>query len=133
MLTEYPCAAVRGFTFSFAPALIPAASSRRSVRASRSSTLSMTKVPALDDVGEPDGCLLRHLAFHGGDEVAVRVDLGVAEFGGDALFEALGDEVLEAFCLFVDLFDGVVEDLVEEGLDEAVVAHDFERAAFAGG
>ena len=58
---------------------------------------------------------------------------GMAEFGGDALFEALGDEVFEALGLFVELFDGVVEDFVEEGLDEAVMADDFEGAAAAGG
>ncbi len=57
----------------------------------------------------------------------------MAELGGDALLEALGDEVFEALGLLVHLFDGVVEDLVEEGLDEPVVTHDLERAALAGG
>jgi hypothetical protein len=78
-------------------------------------------------------CCRRHLALERGDGVAVGVEGGMAELGGDALLEALGDEVFEALGLFVDLFDGVVEDLVEEGLDEAMVADDFECAALAGG
>lgn len=85
------------------------------------------------DIGEKDGVLLGHLAFQGGDGVAVGVDARVAQLGGDALLEALGDEVLEALGFFVDLFDGVIKDLVEEGFDEAVVTEDFERSAFAGG
>ena len=62
----------------------------------------------------------------------MRVELGIAELGGDALFESLGDEVLEALGLLVHLFHGVVEDLVEEGLDEAMMADDLERAPLAG-
>lgn len=66
-----------------------------------------------------------HGAVEGGDAVAVGVLGGVAEAGGYAFFEAFGDEVFEAFGFVVEIVDGVVEDFEEEGLDEAVVAHDF--------
>ena len=61
------------------------------------------------------------------------VVLRVAELGVDAGFEALGDEVLQALGFVVQLVDFVVEHAVEEGLDEAVVADDFEGAAASGG
>ncbi len=62
----------------------------------------------------------------------MRVELGVAEFGGDALFEPLRDEVLEALGLLVHFVPGIVEDLVEEGLDEAMMADDLEGAFLSG-
>ena len=71
-------------------------------------------------------------AVEGGDGVAVRVELGMAELGGDALLEALGDEVLEALGFLMDFVPGVVEDFVEEGFDEAVVADDLEGALLSG-
>ena len=60
------------------------------------------------------------------DGVAVRVELGMTELGGDALLEALGDEVFEAFGFEMDFVPRVVEDLVEEGLEEAVMSDDLE-------
>jgi hypothetical protein len=66
------------------------------------------------------------------DGVAVRIEFRVAELCGDALFEPFGDEVLEAFCFLVDLVPWIAEDLVEEGLDETMVADDFEGALATG-
>lgn len=83
------------------------------------------------ELGEGLQVLAGEGAVEGGDGVAVGVELGVAELGGDALFEALGDEVLEALGLLVDLVPGVVEDLVEEGFEEAMVADDLEGALAA--
>lgn len=74
-----------------------------------------------------------HVAVEGRDAVPVRVGGGLAEKGGDALFELFADEVLEALGFVVELFDGVVEDFVEEGFEQAMVADDFERAAAAAG
>jgi len=71
-------------------------------------------------------------AVEGGDGVAMGVELRVAKLGGDALFKALGDEVLEALGFLMDLVPRVVEDSVEEGLDEAMVANDLEGALFSG-
>jgi hypothetical protein len=62
----------------------------------------------------------------------MRIELGVAELGGDALFEALGDEVFEALCFLVNFVPGIVEDLVEEGLEEAMMADDLEGALLSG-
>jgi hypothetical protein len=64
--------------------------------------------------------------------VAVGIEAGVAEFGGDALLETLGDEVLEALGLGVNLFEGVIEDLEEKGFNKAMVAEDLEGAFAAG-
>ena len=75
---------------------------------------------------------LGHAAVEGGDAVAVGVEAGVAEFGGDALLESLGDEMLEALGFVVDLFEGVIEDLEEKGFKETMVAENFEGAFAAG-
>ena len=71
-------------------------------------------------------------AVQRGDGVAVRVKLGVAELGGDALFEPLGDEVFEALGLLVHLVPGVAEDLVKKCFEQPMVANDFERAFLSG-
>ena len=71
-------------------------------------------------------------AVERGDGVAVRVELRVAELGGDALFESLGDEVFEALGLLVHFVPGVAEDLVKEGFEQSMVANDFESALLSG-
>jgi hypothetical protein len=76
--------------------------------------------------------LARQRTVHGGDRVAMRIELGVAELGGDALFEALRDEMFEAFGLLMHLVPGIVEDLMEESFDEAMVANDLESSLLSG-
>src|ERR1700758_3221195 len=70
-----------------------------------------------------------HGAVERGDTAAVGVAVWMAQLGGDAGFEALGDEVFQAFGLVVQLVRVVIEHAIEEGLDQAVVANDLERPA----
>jgi hypothetical protein len=83
--------------------------------------------------GAVDAVLWGHGAIERRDAVAVRVAGGVTELGGDAGLKFFRDEVLEAFGFVVQLVECVAEDFEEEGFDEAVVAHDLQRAAAAGG
>ena len=55
----------------------------------------------------------------------------MAELGGDALLEAFRDEVFEAFGLLMDFVPGIVENLMEEGFEEAVMADDLKGAPFS--
>lgn len=84
------------------------------------------------DGGERGVCGGGEFAGEGRDAVAVGVEGWIAKLGGDALFEALADEMLEALGLVVDLVEGVIEDLEEEGFEEAMVAEDLEGAETAG-
>ena len=67
-----------------------------------------------------------------GDRIPVRVVLGVAERGGDALLELLGDVVLEHLGLVVDAIPGHAERVGEEGLEQAVMADHLEGDALTG-
>lgn len=58
---------------------------------------------------------------------------GVVEHGGHALDEAVGDDVLEDFGLFVDFVPGQAHDVGEEALDEAMPADDLEGFALPEG
>ena len=70
-----------------------------------------------------------HRTVECGDAGAMGVAVGVAELGRYAGFEALGDEVFQAFGFVVQLVDFVVEHPMQEGLDEAVVPNDLQCAA----
>jgi hypothetical protein len=59
----------------------------------------------------------RHRTIKGWDAMPMWIQLRVAEFSGDAFLETLGYEVLQAFGFIVKLLDGVIQDLVEKGLD----------------
>src|SRR3954471_2553278 len=74
-----------------------------------------------------------HGAVEGGNAAAVGVAIRLPQLGIDAGFEALGDEVLQALGLIVQLVYFVVEHAIEEGLDQAVVPDDFECSAATGG
>ena len=63
--------------------------------------------------------------------MAVRVELWMAQFRGDALFKPLRDEMFEALRFFVDLFERVVQDLVEECFNEAMMAQHLKRTPLA--
>ena len=63
----------------------------------------------------------------------VGIELRVPELRSDALFKTLGDEVFQPLGLVMDLLDRKIQDLVEECLDQAMVAQDFKRAPFASG
>jgi len=56
----------------------------------------------------------------------MRIGFRVSQFRGDPIFKALRDEVLQPFCLVVNLVPRVVEELVEETLQQTVVANDLQ-------
>src|SRR5206468_683341 len=67
-----------------------------------------------------------------GNGVAVWVKLRVSELGGDALFESLGDEVLEALGLLVHFVPRVAEDLMKKSFEQSMVTNNFESALLSG-
>jgi hypothetical protein len=69
----------------------------------------------------------------GRNRVAVWVDLGIAQNRRHAILEALRDEVLEPLGLFVHLVPGILQNVVEEELQQAVVPHQFPRPPLARG
>ena len=68
-----------------------------------------------------------------GDEVPVRVDFGVAENGGDPIFETLRDEVFQPLGLVMDLVPGILQNVMQEEFQEAVMPHQFPRPPFPRG
>ena len=74
---------------------------------------------------------LRHDQFGIRDGVAVRVVGGMAEGGSHARFEIFRDDVLQAAGFLVDFVPTVSERLHQPGFEQAVVAEDFQRSAFA--
>ena len=71
----------------------------------------------------------RHRTVEGGDAGSMGVAVGVAELGRYTCFEALGDEVFQAFGFVVQLVDLVVEHPMQESLDEAMVANNLQCTA----
>ncbi len=57
--------------------------------------------------------------------------LRVAKFSGDAFLETLGDEMLQALGLIVQFVDGVVQNLVEKGLDQPMMTNNLEGTSFS--
>lgn len=49
-----------------------------------------------------------------GDDVAVRVDFGIAENRCEPILEPFGDEMLQSLGFFVDFVPGVLQNVVEE-------------------
>jgi hypothetical protein len=75
----------------------------------------------------------RHSAVESRDTGAVRVAVRVAEFGVDASFKTLGDEVFQALGLAVELVEVIVEHTVKKSFDKAVMTDDLQRTAAAEG
>jgi hypothetical protein len=60
-----------------------------------------------------------------GDDVPVRVDLGVAENSGDPVFKTLGDEMFQPLGLLVHFVPGVLQNIMQEELEQTVMSHQF--------
>jgi hypothetical protein len=67
------------------------------------------------------------------DYMPVRVDFGIAENGGDAIFKTLGNEVLQPLRFLVDFIPGVPQNIVKEQFEQAVMAYELPGAALSGG
>ena len=63
--------------------------------------------------------------------MTVRIELCVAQLCGDALLEPFRDEMFKALRLFVNLFERVVQDFVEKGFDETMMAKHLKSPPFA--
>ena len=64
--------------------------------------------------------------------MSVRVELRMTQLCVDTLLKPFRDEMFEALGLLVNLLEWVVQHFVEEGFDEAMMAHHLKSAPFAG-
>ena len=80
------------------------------------------------DVRQGSRGLFHHVSVQSGNTVTVRIELGPAQLRIDALLETLGDEMLQAFCLVMELLDRVVQDLVQKRLKQSVVTQNLQSA-----
>ena len=67
-----------------------------------------------------------------GDNVPMRVDFGIAENGGNAIFKTLGDEVFEPLRLLVHFVPGILQNVVQKEFKQTMMADEFPGAAFSG-
>ena len=63
----------------------------------------------------------------------MRVDFRIAENGGDPIFKTLGDEVFQPLRFLVDFIPGVLQNIVKEEFQQAVMADELPGAAFSDG
>jgi len=83
---------------------------------------------ATPPLGQPFLFPIRKRSTSLGDRVPVRIRFRVSQLRGDPIFEPLRYEVLEAFRLIVDLVPRVVEEIMEETLQQAVMAKNLQSA-----
>ena len=67
------------------------------------------------------------------DEMAMRVCLRIAQFRRDTLLQTLGYEMLQPFRLVVDLIPGIIQKVMQETLQQTVVAQNFQGAHLSSG
>ena len=78
-------------------------------------------MPLFFNVRQGSGDLLRHLSVQSGNTVTMRVELGPSQLCIDALLETLGDEMLQPFCLVMNLLDRVAQNFVQKRLEQPVM------------
>src|SRR6266700_3071166 len=67
-----------------------------------------------------------------GDRVTMRIGFRVSQFRSDPVFELLRDEMLQPFGLIVNFVPRVVEEIMEETLEQTVVAKNLQSAHLPG-
>ena len=122
----------RSTTASSAPSTMPWSCSQRSIVGSASETRTKRPSRAHRQRLERLRVALVDDELDRRDRVAVGVVGGVAELGGDARLEVLGDDVLERLGLVVHAVPRHAEVLGEVELEQPVVAQHLERDALAG-
>ena len=55
------------------------------------------------------------------------VDVGITQLGGYAVFQPLGNEVLEPLGFLVNFIPRIVQEIVKESFQEPMVTHNFQR------
>ncbi len=58
----------------------------------------------------------------------VRIGLRIAQFRGDAIFQTLRNEMFQPFRFLVDLVPRIVQEIVEEALQQTMMAKNLQRA-----
>ena len=72
----------------------------------------------------------RKRAASSGNQVPVRIRLRVPQFRCDPIFQPLGNEMLQPFRLVVNLVPGVVQEVVEKPLQQAMMTNNFQARIF---
>ncbi len=67
-----------------------------------------------------------------GNWMPVRVGVGIAQLGGNPVFQPLGDEMLQALGLLMHLVPRIAEKLVQKSLEQPMVAQHLEGPHFSG-
>ena len=60
--------------------------------------------------------------------MSVRIELWMAQLCCNSRFKSFGDEVFKAFRFVMHLVPGVIEDLMQECLDQAMMPHDLKSS-----
>ena len=110
------------------PGFNPSRVISRKAAGSRSDTLLITAGTPHAHFDNSTSSPHRKRAASLGDRVPVRIGFRVAQFRGDPVFQSLRDEVLQPFRLIVNLVPRVVEDIMEEALQQTVVAKNLQGA-----
>ena len=64
--------------------------------------------------------------------MSVRICVGITQLGGNAVLKPFGDEMLQAFRLFMDFVPGIIENVMQKAFEQPVVANHFQSASPAG-
>lgn len=61
----------------------------------------------------------------------MRIGLGIAELGGDSIFQALRNEMLQAFGLLMHFVPRVIEHIMQKSFEQAMMPKNLQRAMLA--
>ena len=63
--------------------------------------------------------------------MSVRVRVGISQFGGDSVFQPLGNEVLQPFGFFMYFIPRIVQNIMKKSFQQPVMAQNFHCAMFS--
>jgi hypothetical protein len=61
--------------------------------------------------------------------MSVRVCLGITQLGGNAVLKPFRDKMFESLRFFMNLVPGIVEHVVQEAFEQAMVANHFQSSS----
>ena len=116
----------------FTPGFNPSRAASRNNAGSRSETLLTTAgIPHAHIDSGRLLALLKGAAFLR-YRMSMRIGFGIAQFGRDTILQLFGNEMLQTLGFFVNFFPRVIENIVKEALQKAMVPHHLQRALPAG-